>query len=161
MTQGYKKIDGTPVSLVNHILETIKNKPIQSIHVGTDSQNIGRKTVIVTVVAFRYGLNTSMYNSVAGKGVHYVYKRERLKKIRDIHTRLFMEADKSITLANWLREQIPTINLEIDLDFNSDETYTSNKLVAQTKGWAEGLGFKVNIKPNRQVATRAADHLCR
>jgi len=37
----------------------------------------------------------------------------------------------------------------------------SNKLISATKGWANSLGYKVNVKPNSQIATRAADHHCK
>ena len=159
---NFKQIDGVIVNVIDHILQTINNNSIKSIHIGTDSQNIGRNTVFVTVVAFRYGITQSKYdlNSI-GKGVHYIFKKEKIKKIKDIHARLFMEAERSIELASWIQEQLPTIKLELDFDYNSDENHVSNKLVAQTKGWAEALGFAVNIKPNKQIATRAADHLCR
>ena len=40
-----------------------------------------------------------------------------------------------------------------------DKRFFSNKLVPVAKGWANSLGFKVNIKPYRQIATSAADYL--
>ena len=45
--------------------------------------------------------------------------------------------------------------------YNSDEYHRSNKLISATKGWANSLGYKVNVKPNNQIATRAADHHCK
>ena len=41
----------------------------------------------------------------------------------------------------------------------SFKRFFSNKLVPVAKGWANSLGFKVNIKPYRQIATSAADYL--
>ena len=48
-----------------------------------------------------------------------------------------------------------------DRDYNSDENHRSHKLISATKGWANSLGYKVNVKPNNQIATRAADHHCK
>ncbi len=45
------------------------------------------------------------------------------------------------------------------MDYNEDNRFYSNKLVSAAKGWANSLGFKVNIKPYRQIATSAADYL--
>ena len=53
------------------------------------------------------------------------------------------------------------ISVEIDMDYNEDNNFKSNKLVAATKGWANSLGYKVNVKPNIQIATKAADHHCK
>ena len=44
------------------------------------------------------------------------------------------------------------------MDYNENENFFSNKLVPFAKGWANSLGYKVNVKPNNQIATRAADH---
>ena len=47
------------------------------------------------------------------------------------------------------------------MDYNEDEFYMSNKLVSAARGWASSHGYKVNIKPHKQIATRAADHHCK
>lgn len=157
----YHKINGEEVSIIPYIIETLKNNNVESIHVGTDSQNIGRKTVVVTVIAFRYGISNYNCGTLMGKGVHYIYNKYRVKKIKSVEERLMFEVENTLNLALWIREHIPTIKLQVDMDINSDEHHLSNKIVNQTRGWGEGLGFKVNIKPNNQIATRAADHHCR
>ena len=79
--------------------------------------------------------------------------------IRDsIWTRLWKETEMSLEIAQKLRHH-PKVNLEIDMDYNEDKRFFSNKLVPVAKGWANSLGFKVNIKPYRQIATSAADYL--
>jgi len=47
------------------------------------------------------------------------------------------------------------------MDYNEDEYYMSNKLVSAAKGWASSYGYTVNIKPHKQIATRAADYHCK
>lgn len=147
----FKKIDGTKVDIINYSLDIIKNNPEVRIHVGTDSQNIGNLTIYVVVVAYRFG----------NKGVHYVYYKEKVERINDMWTRLWKEAEKTIELAEWFTKQVSSIKLELDLDYNEDKFYRSNQLISSTKGWAESLGYKVNIKPcDDIIATRAADHHC-
>jgi hypothetical protein len=53
------------------------------------------------------------------------------------------------------------VQIQIDLDYNVDERYFSSRLVQAASGWATSLGYRVNIKPDNQIATRAADHHCR
>jgi predicted RNase H-related nuclease YkuK (DUF458 family) len=74
--------------------------------------------------------------------------------------RLWLEAEHSIIVAEWLTKQI-SVKVEIDMDYNSDKAYRSNKLISATKGWANSLGYKVNVKPSTQIATRAADYHCK
>ena len=69
--------------------------------------------------------------------------------------------EKAIKIAELLSDNLPGIRFEIDMDYNDDEFYMSNKLVSAAKGWATSFGYKVNIKPNKQIATRAADYHCR
>jgi predicted RNase H-related nuclease YkuK (DUF458 family) len=46
------------------------------------------------------------------------------------------------------------------MDYNENEYRPSNRLVSATRGWANSLGYKVNIKPYSQIATKAADYHC-
>ena len=66
----------------------------------------------------------------------------------------------SIETAQWLTSNM-NINIEIDMDYNSDKSYQSSKLISATKGWGNSLGYKVNVKPEIQIATRAADFWCK
>jgi predicted RNase H-related nuclease YkuK (DUF458 family) len=150
MNKIFRTVDGVPVNVINHTLEILKKYPTVVVHIGTDSQTKSRKTKYSTVIAYRYG----------SRGVHYIYCMNIFPKIRDTFTRLFKEAELSLEIATWLSDQI-NLKIEIDMDYNSDESRFSNKLVDQAKGWALGLGYKVNIKPNNQIATKAADHHCR
>jgi uncharacterized protein len=146
----FKTTDGKIVNVTEHTLDILKKYPNVQIHIGTDSQNYGGITSYSTVIAFRYNRN----------GVHYIYNKFKVDKIKDIWTRLWKEAELSIEVAEWLTKKI-NVKVEIDMDYNDDETYKSNKLITATKGWANSLGYKVNVKPNNQIATRAADYVCR
>tara|TARA_Y200000002_G_C22440659_1_gene562015 strand:+ start:263 stop:712 length:450 start_codon:yes stop_codon:yes gene_type:complete len=146
----FKNIKGDRLDPVQHTIEVLKNYPYAEIHIGTDSQNINKQTYYTTVIAYRLGT----------RGVHYIFNKSNRKLITDMWTRLWKEAELSIDVAEWLTQKI-TLKVEIDMDYNSDESFKSHKLISAAQGWANSLGYKVNIKPNNQIATRAADYHCK
>ena len=146
----FKDIRGNPIDPVKHTLDVIKNYPYVEIHIGTDSQNINRQSRYTTVIAYRLG----------SRGVHYILSKTHVNIIRDMWTRLWKEAEFSVDTAEWLTKKV-SIRVEIDMDYNEDESYKSHKLISAAKGWANSLGYKVNFKPNNQIATRAADYHCK
>ena len=151
MNRVFKKVDGdTVIDIPKHTLDILNECPYIEIHIGTDSQNHRRNTVYVTAIAYRYG----------NRGVHYIYNKQKIKKIRDKWSRLWNECEYSIEVANWLTSKI-NVKVEIDLDYNSEEKHFSSRLVGPAVGWVNSLGYKANIKPDNQIATRAADYHCR
>ena len=146
----FKDVHGKIIDPLNHTLKVLKNSPYSQIHIGSDSQNVGKKTIYVTAIAYRFG----------SRGVHYIISKKSEMIIDVIWKRLWKEAEMSIEVAEWLSNQI-NVKIEIDMDYNSDEKFISNKLISAAKGWANSLGYKVNVKPNNQIATKAADHHCK
>ena len=146
----FKNIKGERIDPVEHTLKILRDYPTVKIHIGSDSQNIGKKTKYATVIAYRYG----------SRGVHYILSKKTELLIKDMWTRLWKEAEMSIDIAQWLTHQV-SVKVEIDMDYNSDENFKSSKLISATKGWANSLGYKVNVKPNNQIATKAADYHCK
>lgn len=120
------------------------------IHVGCDSQNYKRYTVYVTTVVFRYPDN----------GAHVLYRRERVPKITDLWTKLWGETERSVALANLILEECRIRVKQIDLDFNSDPQYPSQKLISASAGYITSLGFEAKAKPNLLMAAWAANVLC-
>ena len=116
---------------------------------GWDSQNISQHTNYATTVLFHIG-NT---------GCHFLYHKEKLPKIDDMWTKLWGETTRSVEVANYLKNHDIKVD-SIDLDFNSDESYKSNKLVSASVGFVESMGFKANVKPSILPAISAADMMC-
>ena len=146
----FKDINGGRIDPVQHTLNILKEYPNVQIHIGSDSQNVGKSSKYATVIAYRFG----------SRGVHYILSKKIEDLITDMWTRLWKEAEMSIDVAEWLTNQI-SVKIEIDMDYNSDKSFKSNKLISATKGWANSVGYKVNVKPNNQIATRAADYHCK
>lgn len=152
----FKTIGGKPVDLLQYTLDRVKECPLLDVYIGTDSQvystKIGDKVtnVFVTVIAYRFG----------SKGVNFVYSKSAKFGRMGKYNRLYMEGEVSINTAKKFRELV-NLPIQIDLDYNSDSKYYSNRLVSVIGSWAVSLGFKVNVKPDLQVATRAADYCCK
>ena len=125
----FKDVKGNNIDPVNHTLYILKTYPHAKIHIGSDSQNIGKKTNYTSVIAYRLGT----------RGVHYILSKSSCDVINDIWKRLWLEAEYSIKVAEWLTKQV-SVQVEIDMDYNSDENHRSNKLMSATKGWANSLG---------------------
>tara|TARA_B100001057_G_scaffold244654_1_gene244924 strand:+ start:237 stop:695 length:459 start_codon:yes stop_codon:yes gene_type:complete len=146
----FKDIKGNIIDPIDHTREIIKKNPFVEVHVGTDSQSLAKMTQYITVIAYRYG----------NRGVHYILKKNGVPQIKDLWTRLWKETELSIDIAESIKKSLNVIP-EIDLDYNENEDFKSNKLVNASKGLANSLGYKVNIKPHIQIATRAADYHCK
>lgn len=147
----FQTVSGKKVSIITHTEKVIQSNPFVEIHIGTDSQRNGEGVSYVTAIAYRYPL----------KGVHYIYHKTQLPPIKDNWTRLWKETEMSLEIANVMSQNFPSAKFSIDMDYNDDEFYESNKLVAAAKGWAKSYGYKVNIKPTKQIATKAADYHCK
>ena len=101
----FKDINGHTVDPASHTLEVIKNYPYAEIHIGSDSQNIGKVSRYTTVIAYKLG----------SRGVHYILSKNNFNSIRDMWTRLWKEAEMSIDTAEWLTQKV-SIKVEIDMD---------------------------------------------
>ena len=150
MYRVFKKLNGTTVDIVEHTISVLKECPYVEIHIGSDSQNHSEVTKYSTVIAYRFG----------NRGVHYIVHNNSVDKIKDKWSRLWREAVLSIETAEILTAKIK-VQVQIDLDYNIDKKYYSSQLVQATSGWAQSLGYKVNVKPDNQIATRAADYHCK
>lgn len=146
----FKDINGNIIDPIDHTREIIRKNPFVEVHVGTDSQSLAKITQYITVIAYRFG----------NRGVHYILKKNGVPQIKDLWTRLWKETELSIDIAETIKKSLNVIP-EIDLDYNENENFKSNKLVNASKGLANSLGYKVNIKPHIQIATRAADYHCK
>jgi len=142
--------DHTPVQLLEYVSGSVEKNSNLKIYVGTDSQNYKNSTVYVSTVVLRYERN----------GAQVLYERERVDKITDRWTRLWNELQRSIDLAGYLREQGGVTIEQIDLDYNSDPQYFSNKLFSAAVGYVQAMGYVPKTKPNMLMATWAANVLC-
>jgi len=150
MQKVFRNRNGDVLNVKQHTLDILNECPNVKIHIGTDSQNFKRKTIYVSVIAYRMG----------NSGVHCIYHKIKEKKNKDKWSRLWKEAIMTMEIAEWLSEKI-NVNIEVDFDFNGDANHYSYRLISAAQGMATASGFKSNVKPYNQVATWAADMACK
>lgn len=138
------------IELLTYIKELVKLNPTLKLYIGTDSQNHGRSTTYATVIVFH-----------SGSGGHVIYTKEIIPIVRDRWTKLWMEVDKSVALANYLKENgIENIDT-IDLDYNPNPKFWSNRLLDPAIGYVIASGFTPRHKPNAVYASIVADKICK
>lgn len=153
MEKYFRTQEGERINIIEHTLSQIEKWPHLKMYIGTDSQDVGKITRNVTVVAYRYG----------NRGAHFVYLRNEIPKIRDMYTRLYGEGVLTIECAEMISSEIPVAFEALEFDYNTIPRWASNKLISALKGWVQGLGFKGVFKngDNMMIASKAADHVCR
>jgi predicted RNase H-related nuclease YkuK (DUF458 family) len=138
------------VFLFNYIDTLLSADPSSELHIGCDSQNFRQHTVYVTAVVLRF----------PGNGAHVLYQKERVPIIRDLWTKLWGETERSVNLAESIKEKVGIRAHQIDLDYNTDPAYPSNKLLNASTGYITSLGYESKAKPNLLMAVWAANYLC-
>lgn len=124
-----------------------------TLYVGTDSAVKGSETVFVTVVAVRFG-NAKQQTA---KGATFCYLKNRTERHKDKLLRLEDEAKYTMEIVKFIEDNYIPVDV-VEFDYNSDDRWASNKVMWAT-GYATGLGYTVTVKPDEQVAVKAANHL--
>jgi predicted RNase H-related nuclease YkuK (DUF458 family) len=86
--------------------------------------------------------------------------KKKIPKITDLWTKLWGETERSVALARLILDECNIRVKQIDLDYNSDPSYPSQKLIAASSGYIASLGFEAKAKPNLLMAAWAANVLC-
>ncbi|NND93704.1 MAG: hypothetical protein HKN45_02500 [Flavobacteriales bacterium] len=141
---------GDPVELDRYLTDYLHSHPECEIYVGSDSQNLRAKTVYVSTIVIRH----------PGKGAHVLYTKSKVPVIRDIFNKLWGELERSVQLAEYLQNELLIEVQQIDLDYNADESFPSNKVLNAASGYVQSLGYTVKAKPELLMAVWAANVLC-
>lgn len=138
------------VDLKTYLIQFMDKHPECTIHVGCDSQNYANVSVYATTIVLRY----------PKKGAHVLYRKEKLKRINDMWSRLWNEIERSVELAQFIEDVCELPVHQVDLDFNEDPNFPSHKILNAASGYVTSLGFMAKAKPNLLMATWAANILC-
>lgn len=151
----YRNINGEVIDdEIGYILNILKSHPGTNIYIGTDSQKNRKSIDFATVIAFRWGT----------RGCHYIYHKWKVRRKGYgrgdalIEKRLSEEIEMTMALAQRLSDHSIKV-YQIDFDLNCDPKWKSYKFVQMAVGWAKALGYKVSIKPDLQIASKAANHI--
>jgi len=137
------------VDVILHTLNMISTHPTLKIHVGCDSVVCGNETCFYFVIAYRYGRN----------GASFIYKKLCVLNLPTKLERLKKEVAITMEWIDFLEQNDILVDI-VEFDLNSNPTEFSSTLVNAAKGWAEGIGYKVLVKPDSQIAVKAANFLC-
>lgn len=151
MTKYFQTEEGKLINLTEHIIEQLNDYPDVKIYIATDSQNYGAKSVYAIAVVFRYGQ----------RGAHYVYRKERIPRIRDTFSRLWKEAEYTVETALLIQAEVSVKIEALEFDYNNKKLTKSTNLIPAITGWVKSLGFNPLVKPDEMIAAKAADHVCR
>lgn len=151
MDKYFRLENGERINVIEHTLEQIKLWPNLKMFIATDSQDQGQYSKYATVIVYRYGT----------RGAHYVYYREDVPRCKDMFTRLYDEAVRTIETAQMIDEEIPVSFEALEFDYNNLPKHNSNKLLSSIRGWVKGLNYKPVFKGSDLIAAKAADHVCR
>ena len=142
--------DGVEVDLIPYVKAELENNKNVRIYIGTDSQNVGDKTVYATVIVLHYGNN----------GAHVLFSKTTFLRVKDTFTRLWNEVEYSLEAAEELyKGGLPRADY-IDLDYNPDPVYRSNAVLRSALGYVESMGYKARMKPDAAAASCVADSIC-
>lgn len=149
----YKKLDNTIIKdVAQYIKNTLTSVPYSKVYVGTDSQNKDDFTIYATAIVIHMN---------SDNGGHVIYAKEKVPRIRDRFEKLWGEVQRSVNVANYLKNDCNIPIEYIDLDLNANIKWDSNKVLAPAVGYIESLGYKARFKPGPAYAVRIADILCR
>ena len=137
------------VDVILHTLNMISTHPTLKIHVGCDSVVCGNETCFYFVISYRYGRN----------GASFIYKKLCVSNLPTKLERLKKEVAITMEWIDFLEQNDILVDI-VEFDLNSNPTEFSSTLVNAAKGWAEGIGYKVLVKPDSQIAVKAANFLC-
>ena len=130
--------------------ELFSQKRTDRYRIGCDSANIKNKTVfITTVVGFHPG----------NRGAFIYYIKDYAPRIADTARRLWIEVEKSISLANLVKERFNIEVEAIDFDLNTSEKYISSRFATSAVSYANSYGFEAYCKPDTLVSIYAADFI--
>lgn len=145
----WKTIDGETVD-VTAVLTAIANGPERQLHIGSDSQQNGRFTEMVTVIAV---LDPS-------KGGRAFYTTEKLPRIKHLRERLMREVWASVTAGLQVSGIIPqSWEMTVHIDANPNVRFKSSSYVKELTAMVVSQGFKAILKPEAWCASHAADHV--
>jgi len=139
-----KKVENFQAELASAI------QGVQTIFIGTDSQQDAMKTQYVTVIV--------IHNP--GHGGRAFYTKETVPKIKSRRERLVKEAWLSVAVAMELSPLLSEeASLEIHLDANPNTKFESSKYVKEMVSMVVSQGFAYKIKPEAWAAMHVADHV--
>ena len=157
-TYGKVGIDQIPVKILKFYNDHLKYESQMQIIVGTDSQNFDT-TKMVSVIAV----------ICEGHGGIFFYEVTRQPLIRDVRTKLHVETNNSLRVAETLveimennkdlEEMYLNCPIAIHIDAGNSKNGKTRELIPELVGWIKACGYDCSVKPDSFVASTIADRI--
>ena len=157
-TYGKIGIEQIPDKILMFYNDHLKFESQMQIIIGTDSQNFD-KTKVVSVVAV----------ICEGHGGIFFYEVTHQPLIRDVRTKLHVETNDSLRVAESLVETMEndkkfedmylSCPIAIHVDAGNSKNGKTRELIPELVGWIKACGYDCSVKPDSFVASTIADRL--
>ncbi|MDO5131848.1 MAG: ribonuclease H-like YkuK family protein [Eubacteriales bacterium] len=157
-TYGKMEIGQIPDRILTFYRDHRKYESPVRIIIGTDSQNFD-DTKIVCVIAV----------VCEGHGGIFFYEITRQPLIRDVRTKLHVETNDSLQLAEELvgimendgkyEELYLNCPIAIHVDAGNSTNGKTKELIPELVGWIRACGYDCSVKPDSFVASTIADRI--
>lgn len=135
--------------LRQYVLDWMVDKPEVELFVGCDSQEYTN--------TIDYAVSVCIYE--VGKGGHVISKRTTHALTSNNNMRLWEEVNKSIEVAEELKDLGKKITIHVD--YNVNPKFKSNELYEAGIGYARSMGYEAAGKPDAWAASKVADKAVR
>ena len=143
--------DGIPQDL-----EVIKEEIIKysenggTIFVGADSMLDSKICSFASVIAFH-----DQDQDVA----KYYYKKVKSREVKyvDVKLKILEEVNLAIQCAHFVITVCPDARLELHVDIGTKKSNLTSRFYSLVKGWVNGLGFNLKVKPDSWASSSIAD----
>ena len=157
-TYGNLRIEQIPDKILIFYKDHLQYGMPVHIIVGTDSQNFD-DTKIVSVIAV----------ICEGHGGIFFYEVTRRALIRDVRTKLHVETNDSLKVAETLvgimegkeiyEEMFLNCPIAIHVDAGNSRNGKTRELIPELVGWIKACGYDCSVKPDSFVASTIADRI--
>lgn len=153
----FQKFDGEPIDNVAlYVKRYMKEHPEAILMIGSDSQQ----------KAFTTSYSAAIVLYRKGRGGHVIIWKQRIKKIRDLFSRLWKEVEFTAHVVSHLIESgIDQDEMIIHIDVNPDPAHESNCAYQPSFGFFKGtFGFnadQIMVKPLGYVSSHVSDKYVR
>ena len=157
-TYGKMEIAQIPDRILAFYRDHRKYESAVRIIIGTDSQNFD-DTKIVSVIAV----------ICEGHGGIFFYEITRQPLIRDVRTKLHVETNDSLQVAEELvaimegdrkyEEMYLDCPIAIHIDAGNSTNGKTKELIPELVGWIRACGYDCSVKPDSFVASTIADRI--
>lgn len=141
---------------IDLIVQKISAKKSCTVHVGTDSHRSKPEKKKNERPGYTFATVICLYEP--GRGADYYCRRfSKPLEYESLRQRIVDEVAESIDVSLMLMELLPSIQISVHADVNSDPRFKTNSYLAQVRSWIQSTGFKFLCKPHAWASSDVAD----